>query len=368
MTTSPSIRADYGRLPSSGFHNTERLLKAGLCAQDRGAGLRDSKDVFMAQPANLATPLFLVDVERSSSLLELALNPYKSHCRYLLGATAKRSENGVSLVEAEGEFSIPESCYIASTGHFNAVEFNICYNQLAYYLLAEIIQNGWIPALVNWKMSDFRQRQLPDCLIVQLHSCFRKPLNARLFTGRIAVNKVSVKHGTIFMKTSCTFEDSSGASCKGEALTAIVDNCQVHLPAESVLTRLKFASSRDRQDVICIFLRDRIAESLSIEPHEVGSRDNLMDLGIDSLKAVELKNAVGAELGLLLSTSLLFDYSNLEALSGYLLQQLGMGEKQVEDRGQEQKSMDCCMDSGIEALPQERVAELLANELRNLNV
>jgi acyl carrier protein len=320
---------------------------------------------FMAQPANLAAPLFLVDVERSSSLLELALDPYKSHCRYLLGATAKRSENGVSLVEAEGEFSIAESCYIASTGHFNAVEFNICYNQLAYYLLAEIIQNGWIPALVNWKMSDFHQRQLPDCLIVQLHSCFRKPLDARLFKGRIAVNKVSVKHGTIFMKTSCTFEDRTGASCKGEALTAIVDNCQAHLSAESVLTRLKFA--RNHKDVICTFLRERIAESLSIEPHEVGSRDNLMDFGIDSLKAVELKNVVGAELGLLLSTSLLFDYSNLEALSGYLLQQLGMSEKQVEDRGQEQKSMDC-MNSGIEALPQERVAELLANELRNLNV
>lgn len=322
----------------------------------------------MEQLANLTASLSPTEVERSSSLVELALNPYKSHCRYLLGATAKRSEDGVSLVEAEGEFSIPESCYIASTGHFNAVEFNICYNQLAYYLLAEIIQNGWIPALVNWKLSDFRQRQLPNCLIVRLHCCFRNPLDARLFTGRIAVNKMSVKQGTIFMKTSCTFEDTSGASCKGEALTAIVDNCQAHLPAESVLTRLKVASSRDRKDVISTFLRARIAESLSIEPHEVGSRHNLMDLGIDSLKAVELKNAVGAELGLLLSTSLLFDYSNLEALSGYLLQQLGMGEKRTEDRGQEQKSMDCCMNSGIETLPQEHVAELLANELQNLNV
>ena len=36
------------------------------------------------------------------------------------------------LISAKGRFSIPDSCYIDDTGHFNAVEFNICFNQLAY--------------------------------------------------------------------------------------------------------------------------------------------------------------------------------------------------------------------------------------------
>ncbi|MGW6540873.1 FcoT family thioesterase [Streptomyces sp. NPDC055051] len=40
-----------------------------------------------------------------------------------------------------GMFTIPEPCYIDDTGHFNAVEFNICYNQLAYYTLAAMIRD-----------------------------------------------------------------------------------------------------------------------------------------------------------------------------------------------------------------------------------
>ena len=46
------------------------------------------------------------------------------------------------LITGKGRFSIPESCYIDSTGHFNAVEFNICYNQLAYVLFAGCINAG----------------------------------------------------------------------------------------------------------------------------------------------------------------------------------------------------------------------------------
>src|ERR1051326_3438355 len=74
-----------------------------------------------------------------ASILETVLTPYKKHCRYLQSVPAEKDSSGTALLNGRGTFSIPESCYIADTGPFNAVEFNICYNQLTYSLLAQAI-------------------------------------------------------------------------------------------------------------------------------------------------------------------------------------------------------------------------------------
>src|SRR5882757_9200074 len=58
------------------------------------------------------------------------LKPYRAHAKYLKSAEITQfSERAVqdstsdeSLVTGIGRFSIPESCYIDDTGHFNAVE------------------------------------------------------------------------------------------------------------------------------------------------------------------------------------------------------------------------------------------------------
>ena len=73
------------------------------------------------------------------------LKPYRPRATYLRSAEITQfseealedSASDVSLVTGAGRFSIPESCYIDDTGHFNAVEFNICYNQLAYVVFAK---------------------------------------------------------------------------------------------------------------------------------------------------------------------------------------------------------------------------------------
>ncbi len=72
------------------------------------------------------------------------------------------------------------------------------------------------------------------------------------------------------------------------------------------------------------YLQEQLGARLGLEPHELGPRDNLMDLGVDSLKAMELKVLLETELELELSSSLAFDQPNLEALTGFLLEAAGL--------------------------------------------
>ncbi|SET88115.1 FcoT family thioesterase [Stigmatella erecta] len=170
-----------------------------------------------------ASPLIVED----PALLQQVLLPYKPHCRYLLrahleheGVLPPETRSRAVRAAAVGTFSIPESCYIADTGHFNAVEFNICYNQLAYYLLATCASRQLEP-LASWSIEEYRRRQLSDFLIVQFSSSFRRQMKSAHFTGRVEISKVMSRGKSMFLKTYCRFEDGHGGMSEGEPLIAI---------------------------------------------------------------------------------------------------------------------------------------------------
>ncbi|GAA2689223.1 MULTISPECIES: FcoT family thioesterase [Actinosynnema] len=156
----------------------------------------------------------------TAELLERALSCYKPHCRYL-----KAVELGGH--RATGEFAIPESCYIDDTGHLNAVEVNICYNQLLYTLLASLVRDGSEPALAGWDMAEFWRRRLPDVLIAGISSNFRKPIDPRAFTGELSVRQArtrTLRHGEpplVDLDTAFAFRDSGGGLASGTARIVI---------------------------------------------------------------------------------------------------------------------------------------------------
>lgn len=174
-----------------------------------------------AQEGRLAEP----------SLLARVLQVYKPHCRYLKSATMgfKPGESGSRHTSCAGEFEIPESCYIDSTGHFNSVEFNICYNQLAYYAIAKLITDGSTQVFRDWTIDEFWDRQLPNILIIDFRSTFRRAMRGQLFSGELEIVKIAERErgGTlppvIFLDTVCRYWDAGGGYCHGEVKVAITD-------------------------------------------------------------------------------------------------------------------------------------------------
>jgi acyl carrier protein len=93
------------------------------------------------------------------------------------------------------------------------------------------------------------------------------------------------------------------------------------LPSQksTFIQQLEAAAIETRQELLIAHLREHIAKILGIKtPEQIGLRERLFDLGIDSLMAVELKNIIESSLGCSVRSTVLFDYPTLEALVNYL--------------------------------------------------
>jgi hypothetical protein len=166
-----------------------------------------------------------------SHLLDIILEPYRKNCHYLQKAEINATINNQSrsskkkdlIVSTIGEFSISESCYIDDTGHFNSVEFNICYNQLAYLTLAYCVENDILEAMSTYNMNSFKKYKLSNMLIVHFSSSFRRPISPRCFQGKLTIYNTSIRSNMSMIKTSCAFYDDKNGLAEGEIVLAILN-------------------------------------------------------------------------------------------------------------------------------------------------
>jgi len=74
-----------------------------------------------------------------------------------------------------------------------------------------------------------------------------------------------------------------------------------------------------------------IAEVLKVEAGEVDNSTSFSDYGVDSITGMELIERINTEFKLTLKTTILFDYSNVDDLAGYIETELGHEtEKQIQ--------------------------------------
>ncbi|MFC9249736.1 type I polyketide synthase, partial [Streptomyces sp. NPDC057136] len=90
-------------------------------------------------------------------------------------------------------------------------------------------------------------------------------------------------------------------------------------PAESFASRMAALPEAGRVDALLHLVRTHVAVVLGHpEPEAVEPGRGFGELGVDSLAAVELRNRLGAAIGLRLPATLIFDYPTSDAVAGFL--------------------------------------------------
>lgn len=158
----------------------------------------------------------------SENLLARVLEPYAfKGCRYLLDAQYRATEDSVV---GYGNFTIGDSAYIRSTGHFNAVELMICFNQLAYSAFAPAILNEEIRVFRGWSIEDYLQYQLSSMLIKTASTRFRRMINAEKFSARLVSKDFRLMERSLrYLLVPCAIEfwDDNGGAASAEVELAV---------------------------------------------------------------------------------------------------------------------------------------------------
>jgi acyl transferase domain-containing protein/acyl-CoA synthetase (AMP-forming)/AMP-acid ligase II/acyl carrier protein len=130
-------------------------------------------------------------------------------------------------------------------------------------------------------------------------------------------------------------------------------------PAAALAQRLAAAPADTRRATLESELRAIVAAVLGIaDARQIGPRQRLFELGLDSLGAVELRNRLAAALGKTLRATLLFDFPTLEALAAHVAQDVLSWK--TESAAPAASELDA---AALENLATDELARLLAAEL-----
>ncbi|NUS45844.1 MAG: hypothetical protein HOQ24_19400 [Mycobacteriaceae bacterium] len=168
------------------------------------------------------------DIAHDADLLGEVLQCYRPVARYLRSMTHRVEGN---RVVGDAELAIEQSCYIDDTGHLNAVDALIGYNQMAYYTIASLVRNSVGPVFGDWSMADFHRRHLSDMVIADTRFEFRRPVDARRFRAQLVFDSIEpYRSGSaerIALRTSVAFGNDTLGGCRGDVRVVIVDSAQL---------------------------------------------------------------------------------------------------------------------------------------------
>jgi acyl carrier protein len=105
-------------------------------------------------------------------------------------------------------------------------------------------------------------------------------------------------------------------------------------PPRQILHELEQAPAGERHEILASHIQILLAQVLGLGSSQLPDlRQGFFDIGMDSLTAMELKSRLEASLGTSLPSTLAFDYTTIQTLADYLLNQaLSLGEPRVEDK------------------------------------
>ncbi|MFN0154156.1 MAG: beta-ketoacyl synthase N-terminal-like domain-containing protein [Gaiella sp.] len=143
------------------------------------------------------------------------------------------------------------------------------------------------------------------------------------------------------------------------------DSVAASASTPELVARYHDAAARDRATVVIGHVRARVAAILGIDADRLaGSGSRLFDVGMNSLSALEVANALGRDVGRDLPATLVFEHSTVEAIADYLLTEVLAAEAPSAGSPPSTASDEGSLDVG--SLTEEEAAALLSVKLNRI--
>jgi len=137
-------------------------------------------------------------------------------------------------------------------------------------------------------------------------------------------------------------------------------------PPSELLQQLQEAAPSERRALLLSHVRNQATRVLGIDTSTpLDARQPLNEVGLDSLMAIELRNALGIAAGRTLPATLLFDYPTVESLTDYLAKEVFSSEFLKTSRPPARIADDepVGISAKLDELSGEEMAELLTQKL-----
>jgi SAM-dependent methyltransferase len=151
------------------------------------------------------------------------------------------------------------------------------------------------------------------------------------------------------------------------------DSEKINQPdAATFRSELLAKPQNQRRDYLADYIKEQVVNVLRMGPSQpVGLRDRLMDMGLDSLMAVELRNKLREGLGLeeKLPATIVFDYPTIEAMSDYIAPKvLGTDDSEPAEMDSIETESEATNSVGqkIMQLTDDELEKLLIKKIENL--
>ncbi len=146
---------------------------------------------------------------------------------------------------------------------------------------------------------------------------------------------------------------------------------QLSMPNLEFLLKLKQVPERDRQELLITHLQDLVAQVLGLSSsHRLDPHQGFFDLGMDSLTSIELRNRLQTSLGRSLPSTLVLEYPTLNALIGYLVNEMFASESHTDELQavlEKNHHQQTITSAELQKFSEEDVEALLLQELKNMN-
>lgn len=151
------------------------------------------------------------------------LSPYREASTHVVAATVGREADGVLALHADLHFGA--SAHRRAAGEaIDGIEANIAYNQMLYLGLGEAVAGGLDPVFDGWSWELYRQRQLPNVLILAFEFCRSAPAPARgEVRGVLRFESFVRKRTLILVETRASLRDARGGVATCDVTVGIVD-------------------------------------------------------------------------------------------------------------------------------------------------